>query len=162
MNTDLRPTGLAELEEMFGAASDAGFGSAVFFSSGDRAAERSLEAEGLQVYEKFCGKKWTKFGVENWLSNWKLLHERPIQDGGDIVAEIEAIRDPESGSAAQMLLDAGPDVERAATTLRTVFNDPDIARLQIFKIGDGGAMSGAIIAAQWPVGVRVFLIILLD
>lgn len=161
MITELRPK-VVELEDVFGSASDSGFGSAVFFTQGSGANAKSLEAESRRVYQSFCGEKWTSFGEENWLSTWKLLHQRPVGSGGDIVAEIEAIRDPESGSAAQMLLEAGPDTERAAATLRSVFNDAEISQLQIFKIGDGGAMSGAIIAAEWPSGARVLLIILLD
>lgn len=159
MNTKLR---VAELEDVFGSASDAGFGSAVFVSPGGGTDAPSLEAESQHIYQSFCGPKWTSHGVENWLSTWKLLHQRPVGGGGDIVAEIEAIRDPESGSAAQMLLDAGPEPDRAAATLRAAFNDGEVSQLQIFKIGDGGAMSGAIIAAEWPARVRVFLIILLD
>lgn len=161
MNTSPIASVIAELEEVFGAPSDAGFGSAVFSSPATATHSQSLEAEGKAIYQKFCGDIWEKFGVENWLATWKLLHERPAGGVGDIVTEIQAIRDPESGSAAQMLLD-GADPDRAAAALRAAFNDTSLVRLQIFKIGDGGAMSGAIIAAETNAGARFFLIILLD
>ncbi|MDP1561108.1 MAG: hypothetical protein Q8M16_06900 [Pirellulaceae bacterium] len=162
MNTGLRPADVLELEDVFGGDSQAGFGSAVFFMPVRDSAAGSLELESKSFYQRFCGDIWEEFGVENWLGTWKLLHERPVGGSGDIVAEIEGIRDPESGSAAQMLLDAGPDPDRAIAALRTAFNDPGITQLKIFKIGDGGSMSGAIIAAENNANVRLFLIILLD
>jgi len=162
MNSEPLPATIAELEMVFGKASDAGFGSAVFFSPPTDAVSGSLETESKAIYQTFCGEIWEEFGVENWLANWKVLLERPPGSGGDIVAEIQSIRDPESGSAAQLLLDAGPDPDRAEATLRAAFNDPGISQLQIFKIGDGGAMSGVIIAAETSTKVRYFLIILLD
>jgi hypothetical protein len=162
MNTSASPPVVAELEQVFGLPSEAGFGSAVFFHPTTATDSGSLEVEGQAIYRTFCGDLWEKFGAENWLATWELLHERPDGETGDIVTEIEAIRDPEAGSAAQMLLDAGPDPNRAASALRAAFNDSSMVRLQIFKIGDGGAMSGAIIAAETKATARVFLIILLD
>lgn len=164
MNTDLRPRppAVVELEDVFGGDSQAGFGSAVFFRPASESAAESLEVASKAIYQRFCGDSWEEFGIENWLGTWKLLHERPIGGTGDVVREIEGIRDPESGSAAQMLLDAGPDPDRNIAALRTAFNAPEISQLKIFKIGDGGSMSGAIIAAETTANVRFFLIILLD
>ena len=153
---------IENLEQVFGSASEAGFGSAVFVRQSSETEPRSLETDGRDVYRIFCGDNWDGFGVDNWLANWKLLHERLPGREGDIIAEIQAIRDPEAGSAAQMLLESGPDPEHAENVLRSAFNAGNISQLQIFKIGDGGAMSGAIIAAETNANRRVFLIILLD
>jgi hypothetical protein len=162
MNTENLQPILRELEDVFGPPSQAGFGSAVFFFPEGPAQPSSLEQHAQQMYQHFCGEIWERFGVDNWLKTWKQLLQRTADSRGHIVKEIEALKDPEAGSAAGLLLDAGGDPSRAQAALAAAFDSPAITGLQIFKIGDGGAMSGALIAAEMATGARLFLIILLD
>jgi hypothetical protein len=156
------PASIAELENVFGKASQAGFGSAVFFNPKVDANQASLETESKAIYQTFCGATWQKFGAENWLATWAIVHERPAGSAGDIVSEIGSIADIEARSAAMLLFDAGEDSARAKDALSEAFDDAAIRQLKIFKIGDGAAMSGALIAAETNSDARQFLIILMD
>lgn len=154
-NDSSQPDTVTQLQRHFGGPSDAAFGSAVFFESGQAAVR--LEEEALGKYQYFCGKTWKAFGEENWLSNWKLLYSRMPQQNEGIVSELRALQPLETKSAAMMLLD---DPE-AATLLQSAFDVIETTALHIYSLGDGSAMSGLLIAAQRLEG-RVFLTFLLD
>lgn len=141
------------LAQVFGEASQNAFGSAVFFEPGPRTG--SLEQEALGKYEYFCGETWARFGPENWMATWQHLHGRERDSNDGIESELRGLADREAQQAAEMLLETGSEALKAA------FDDPGMTQLEIFKIGDGGAMSGILIAAEHDSG-RLFLVFLLD
>ena len=146
---------VAELERAYGGPSQSAFGSAVFFSPNETAT--TLEPTARAKYEYFCGETWTRFGPENWLAAWKPVYARQAQSPRDVVAELRALDDPDARQSAAMLLDN----DELHGALRTAFDDAQVAALQVYKIGDGGAMSGVLIAATRPEGA-LCLVFLLD
>lgn len=161
------PTWVIELQAVFGPPSSAGFGSGVFYLpaggvSSPEVSASSLEVSARQAYEQFCGQRWVELGAEQWMGVWRRLYERPAGQAGAVLSEIPALADPESRSAALMLWEGGPEPTRARAALQGAFDSPGVARFQIFKIGDGEAMSGAILAAETTQGEQVCLVILLD
>lgn len=153
------PAWVVALQAVFGPPSAAGFGSAVFYLPADGAA---LETTARQVYERFCGERWGELGAEQWLGVWRLLYDRPAGQPGAVLQEIPALADPESRSAALMLWEGGPEPTAARAALQTAFDSSAVAQFRIYKIGDGEAMSGAILAAETTQGEQVCLVILLD
>jgi len=160
--TENSPSWVSQLEQVFGPASQAAFGSAVFYQADGDAGPAGLEAAARDVYRTFCGELWEEFGVENWLGTWRRLYERPAEQAGDIVHEIQALPAPETRSAALMLWEGGPDPTQAQAALRAAFDTSTVLHLHIYQIGDAGAMSGALLAAETAAGAHCFLIILLD
>jgi hypothetical protein len=155
------PTWVASLQSVFGPPSDAGFGSAVFYSP-PGAGTLSLEAMARIHYERFCGERWTELGGEQWLGVWRQLYDRPAGQPGAVLSEIPALVDPEVRSAALMLWEGGPEPTAARAALQAAFDATIVEKFHIYKIGDGEAMSGAILAAETMRGEQCCLIILLD
>ena len=61
-----------------------------------------------------------------------------------------------------MLLDGIDAPERAQVALAAAFDDPAVAELAIFTLGDGGAMSGRLVAGQRQDHGAIFLVFRLD
>jgi hypothetical protein len=62
-----------------------------------------------------------------------------------------------------MILDNLEGAEQARAALSAVYDDPAITELQVYNLGDGGAMSGLLIAGrQNETGETIFLVFLLD
>lgn len=150
-----KPAYVTELEQAFGGPSQNAFGSAVFLEPNMEPDQ--LEAQALATYQHFCGDTWARFGEQNWLANWKLVYARNSGSTGRIVDELGALEDRNAKSSAEMLLD---NVESQAA-MRTSFDDVEVSQLCVFKIGDGGAMSGLLIAAVRPEGT-VLVVFLMD
>lgn len=155
------PMWVAGLQLIFGPPSDTGFGSAVSYSP-PCAAAMPLEAMARIHYERFCGERWTELGGEQWLGVWRRLYDRPAGQAGDVLSEIPALADPEARSAALMLWEGGPEPTAARAALQAAFDAANVAQFHIYKIGDGEAMSGAILAVETTRGEQCCLIILLD
>jgi len=65
--------------------------------------------------------------------------------------------------AGSMILDNIDEPEAAHATLSEVFDDPAIDGLSIFRLGDGEAYSGLLIAADRGTGKpAIFLTFLMD
>jgi hypothetical protein len=61
-----------------------------------------------------------------------------------------------------MILDVVEDADRARAALAGMFDDPAIGELRVFDLGDGGAMSGILVAGRTdPTGGTAFLVFLL-
>ncbi|MCT0198677.1 hypothetical protein KQ313_03125 [Synechococcus sp. CS-1325] len=149
------------LQSIYGAPSQAGFGSAVFTDAIKPGAD--LETIARHYYQHFVGHMWEEYGESAWMSPWKQVYSRPDEVQPDVVAELKAIVDPlASHFMPIMLLAETDDKDRAQQSLANVFNDPLITELKVFSIGDGAAMSGLLLAGSSATGVTTILVSLLD
>lgn len=149
------PAALANLQAAYGEPSQAAFGSAVF--SERVPAEADLEQAALAKYKYFVGDLWEKYGKEAWMGPWKEVHVRPANGQRDIVSELQAIDDQDAKLSAPMILDVDPDA------LSAVFDADGINEMRVYNLGDGGAMSGLLIAGRSAdAGEGIFLVFLLD
>jgi Asp/Glu/hydantoin racemase len=79
------------------------------------------------------------------------------------VAELSGITDPDAAISAPMILDVVQDAEKARTALAAAYDDPAVTELRVFNLGDGGAMSGILVASRRAAtGDATFLVFLLD
>jgi len=152
------PDYVTALELVYGAPSQAGFGSAVFY--GPLSATADLEAAALAKYRFFVGPLWERYGETAWLRPWQQVYTRPRHAFHGIVAELRAIEDRAASQSAALIVD---DVENAEAALSAAFDAPTVTELTVYKLGDGGAMGGILIAARRQVtDEALFLIFLID
>lgn len=155
------PADVTALMAVYGAPSQAGFGSAVFYDA--IAPGTDLESVALRVYQHFVGKLWAQYGESAWMGAWKQVYTRTGGVTPDIVAELRAIADPAAVQFVPILLLADTDESaQAQQALAAVFNDPQIADLRVYAIGDGAAMSGLLLAGSRTTGEITLLVSLLD
>jgi len=95
------PVFVVELEAAFGAPSQAGFGSAVFYEATIAAAD--LEQVAQAKYRFFVGDLWDRFGSAAWLNTWRLLYTRSYQRR-DIASELLAITDRDARQLAALII----------------------------------------------------------
>ena len=158
-----KPSYVTDLEQVYGVPSQAAFGSSVFYDPADATeTAASLEHNALAKYKYFCGETWERFGEDNWLRTWKQVYSRAAHTKRDIVTELRSISESSVRLSAPMLLDSIQDVAAAHAALAHAFDDPKVADLRVFNIGDDQAMSGLLIAAQRPSEGSIFLVFLLD
>ena len=156
-----KPAYVAGLEASYGPPSQAGFGSAVFYEP--LAADDSLTDAALAKYKTFTGELWERWGEEAWMGPWKEVYARPAGAKPDIVAELRGITDIDARNSAPMILDVVQDAEQAKAALAAAFDDPAVTELRVFNLGDGGAMSGILVAGRRAAaGDATFLVFLLD
>lgn len=155
-----KPTYVAALEAAYGAPSQAGFGSAVFY--GDMDPGQALEQGALEYYQYFVGELWERWGEEAWMGPWKEVYARTAGSTPDIVAELNGISDPDAKLSVPMILDVAQNAEAARQALAAAYDDPAVSELRVFNLGDGGAMSGLLVAGRRESGEAVYLVFLLD
>lgn len=156
-----KPEYLTALETAYGAPSQTGFGSAVFYEA--IGADDSLTDAALAKYKYFVGELWERWGEDAWMGPWKEVYTRKTGAKPDIVAELRAISDPDAALSAPMILDVVQDADQARAALSAAFDDPAVTELRVFNLGDGGAMSGILVAGRrGERGEAVFLVFLLD
>jgi hypothetical protein len=154
-----KPDHVTELERIYGAPSNSGFGSAVFYEPST--SEGDLEAIALKYYRYFLGDLWSRFGEEAWMNHWQRVYRRDPSHPPDIVAELRAIADPDVRSAVSLLLET-VEAERSRQALAIAFDDAGVKELDIYRLGDGEAMSGLLVAGRRHAGERIFLVLLMD
>ncbi len=160
-DSSAKPADVADLEAAYGAPSQAGFGSAVFYEP--LGADDSLTDAALAKYKYFTGELWERWGEDAWMGPWKEVYTRPAGAKADIVAELRGITDFDARSSAPMILDVVQDADKAKAALAAAFDDPAVSELRVFNLGDGGAMSGILVAGRRAqAGEAVFLVFLLD
>jgi hypothetical protein len=137
---------ITALQGIYGGPDVTGMGSSV--TSCVLRADEDLEVAARHRYQEFCGHLWDRFGSENWLGQWAEVYRRPVGWKGDIVQEILGIEDHLASLAASMLLDNIANPEAAKQALETEFNDVAIQQFVIYRLGDGDAYSGVLLAAQ--------------
>jgi hypothetical protein len=153
------------LQKIYGGPEVTGMGSSV--TEVALPAPGKLEEVAKERYQKFCGEIWERFGPDNWLSQWAEVYSRPAGQTGKILEELRGLKDHTASMAGSMILDNIDEPEAAHITLSQVFDDPAIERLSIFRLGDGEAYSGILIAADRGAGQgtdhqAVFLTFLMD
>lgn len=154
------PSYVADLQAVYGFPSQAGFGSAVFYEQVEQAED--LERIALKYYQYFVGDLWERFGEEVWMASWKPIYSRN-SDGNkqDVVNEMRSIADNNVALSVSMLLDNRDDSEIAQKALSATYNlNP--SDLMIYTLGDGGAMSGILIAGRRSTSEAIFLVFLMD
>ena len=156
-----KPSSVVQLERLFGGPSRAAFGTAVFYEPAVVKTEE-LEQRALANYKYFVGEIWERFGEENWLGTWNLVFAREAGERRQILDELKAIKDPDARLSASTMVDSHEHSEQAQAALSNAFDDPDVCSVQIYKIGDGEAMSGVMIVAQRQVQDALFLVFLMD
>lgn len=155
-----KPPYVAALEAAYGAPSQAGFGSAVFYS--DTAPEKDLEQAALEYYQYFVGDLWERWGEDAWMGPWKEVYSRKARTKGDIVAELKGINDFDARGSVPMILEVVQDADAARKALSDAYDDPVVTELRVFNLGDGGAMSGVLVAGRRKAGEATFLVFLMD
>lgn len=153
-----KPVYVTTLEAAYGAPSQAGFGSAVFF---ERSAS-DLVKTARAKYKFFVGDNWERFGEATWLRQWKLVYARPENAKHDIVAELRAISDAQAKLSVPMILEAVENASKARHALSAAFDNVAVSQLAVFNIGDGEAMSGILIAGNRENGGTTCLVFMLD
>jgi hypothetical protein len=161
MTTTNKPDDVTRLEAAYGAPSQDGFGSAVFYEVLN--ADLPLEKAALAKYKYFTGKLWERWGEAAWMGSWKEVYARKTGAKANIVTELRGITDDDAASSVPMILDNIQNAEKACTTLSVVFDDPLITELRVYNLGDGGAMSGILIAGrQASTNRAIMLVFLMD
>jgi hypothetical protein len=154
-------TAFLALQKIYGGPDVTGMGSSV--TEVALPEQGKLEEVAKQRYQKFCGKLWERFGPENWMSQWAEVYRRPAGQTGKILEELRGLEDHTASMAGSMILDNIDEPEAAHATLSEVFDDPAIDGLSIFRLGDGEAYSGLLIAADRGTGEPgIFLTFLMD
>jgi len=155
-----KPDYVSALEHAYGAPSQAGFGSAVFYAPGPLP---DLAQAALDNYRYFVGDRWEQYGGAAWLGPWRQIYTRPPGTTRDIVGELRALPDRSARQSAGVMLDDVESVARAQTALAAAFDDPAVTELAIYRLGDGGAINGILVAGRRQAPQEaLFLVFLID
>lgn len=155
-----KPDYVTALEQAYGAPSQAGFGSALFYAPGPLP---DLAQAALDNYRYFVGDLWEKYGAAAWLGPWRQLYSRTLGATGDIVGELRALPDHTAALSAGLLLDEVENTASARAALVTAFDDPSVIELAIYQLGDGGVMNGILVAGRRQAPpAALFLVFLID
>lgn len=147
------------LEKVFGKASDAGFGSAVFAEPTGQSS--SCDEMALKHYTAFLGPKWTA-SEASWKSGWKKIYARTAGTKGDILTELASLSGAEAKNVTPLLTELIDDAAAAKAALAAAFNHPDVQALSIHHLGDGEAMSGIMISGCYTGGLGCSVLALMD
>jgi hypothetical protein len=157
----INPNNMTTMEEIYGVPTQAGFGSAVFIEQLNSTDD--LEKIALKKYRYFVGDLWERYGQDTWIGPWKEVYRRPKLIQPDIIAELRSIKDPQASISVPMILDNIQDPEKARLALSSVYDEPAITDLRVYNLGDGGVMSGLLIAGRHgDTGEAIFLVFLMD
>ena len=155
-----KPDYVVSLEGSYGAPSQSGWGSAVFFEHVKDGED--LEKAALEKYQYFVGELWDRFGEDAWMSAWKQVYTRPSNSKPDIVAELKNIADFEASQSVPMILDVIQNADQARATLALVYDHKDVVDLMVYNLGDGGAMLGLSVVGRRKNGETTFLLFIYD
>lgn len=156
-----KPPFVVKLEAAYGPASQAGFGSAVFYES--LGTDEALAQAALDKYRFFVGDLWARYGEDAWMGSWREVYARADGTTPDIVAELRGISDADVAMSAPMILDVVEDAAEARAALAAAFDAEAVTELRVFNLGDGGAMSGLLVAGRRAAtDDAVFLVFLMD
>jgi hypothetical protein len=154
------PDDVADLQSIYGAPSQAGLGSAVFYKSAVEPQE--LEAIALKTYHYFVGDLWERWGEAAWMTPWQVVYQRPTEAEPQIVVELESISDANTASSVCLLLTSPEDPTATRNAMAAVYDAATVTDLMVYTIGDGAAMSGLLLGGRREWGDVTFLIFLLD
>ena len=157
---DSKPQYVIDLEAVYGLPSQEAFGSAVFFELAGE--DNDLEDLAKDVYQTFVGDKWQEWGEEAWMSPWKEAYRRPDDKEHDVLAELRVIEDFLTQLQVEQILDNIEDAQKGQQALATAYDADEVTEMRAYNIGDGGAMSGLLLAGQRTNSEATFLVFLLD
>ena len=140
------PECVTALETAYGAPSQAAFGSAVFHER--LKASDDLEQATLAKYRYFVGDQWERFGEAAWMGPWTEVYSRQPGTKHDIVAELGGLADRGARLSASVILDDVENAEEARAALSAAFDDSAVTEISVYNLGDGGEMSGLLIAGR--------------
>lgn len=156
-----KPEYVTRLEAVYGAPSQAGFGSAVFCA--EVMGGNSLEEAALDSYRTFLGPLWERFGEDAWMGPWQMVYSRPPHSKQQIVGELKNITEQNARMSIDMVLNGVADGEAARAALSAAYDDAAVDECAVYAIGDGAAMSGIILAGRRKkAGEALFLVFLMD
>ena len=156
-----KPAYAVDLEKAYGEPSQAAFGSAVFYAK--LKPDAYLEKEALDKYKYFVGEQWDRLGGDQaWLGTWKKVYSRKSETDRDVVKELRGIRDISAANSVPMILDVVEGAANAVNALSAAYDHPSVVDFNVYNIGDGGAMSGLLLAGRRANGETTFLVFLLD
>ncbi|MFN2219920.1 MAG: hypothetical protein ACK2UA_15035 [Anaerolineae bacterium] len=155
-----KPPYVTDLEAAYGAPSQAGFGSAVFYEKVDVASD--LEKAALAKYQYFVGELWERYGKDAWMGPWKEVYARQAGSTPNIGAELRGIADHDARLSIPVILDVVENAEAARQALSAAYDDPAVTELRVFNLGDGDALSGLLVAARRETGDAAILVFLMD
>ncbi len=159
------PAWIEMLQQTFGSPSQAAFGTAVFAeTTADTNAssnDNELETRAQAWYQYFCGPNWEKFGPRNWMGTW-LRVDSDAELDVPILQVLAQLQDWQTRQSGEQMLEGHADAATAKRVLSQAFDDPTMDVRQIYRIGDGNAMCGILIAGRRPKGESAFLAFLLD
>ena len=156
-----KPDYVIELERCYGMPSQEAFGSSVFYDAMD-VPEGSLEQAALAKYKHFAGELWERYGEDNWMAEWETVYVRDPNTTRDIVAELRSISDRGARCSVSLLIENNDHTTEAHAALSKAFDDDTVLELQVYKIGDGDAMSGILITSRRLHEGSLFLVLLMD
>ncbi len=155
------PLYYTDLVTLYGAPSQSGFGSAVFYDQIEPGSD--LEPIALHYYQHFVGNLWEQFGADAWMSAWKLVYDRPDKLPPDVVVELKGMSDRDAAQFVPiLLLDDTDNSDPARQALAAAYDDPLVTALSVYEIGDGAAMAGLLLAGSRTTGEVTILVSLLD
>ncbi len=108
------------------------------------------------------GDLWERYGADVWLGTWSQVYTRPPGATRAIGAELRALANRDAARSASVLLEGVDAPEQARAALAAAFDNPAVAELAVFTLGDGGAMAGLLVAGQRQDHGAIFLVFLLD
>lgn len=156
-----KPAYVTDLETAYGEPSQAAFGSAVFYEK--LKPDAYLEKEALAKYRYFVGEQWDRLGGdEAWLGPWKKVYIRKAGAKHDIAKELRSVDDIDARNSVPMILEAVENADKAVEALAAAYDAPKVTDLNVYNIGDGGAMSGLVVAGRRANGETTFLVFLMD
>ncbi len=155
-----KPDYILALEKTYGPPSQEGFGAAVFFEQIEE--DGDLEELARKYYQYFVGELWERWGEEAWMVPWKEVYTRKAGAKHDIVKELQGIDDRDAVNSVPLVLEVIEDPQAAKKALAGAYDDPEVADLRVYTIGDGEAMSGLIVAGLRENGEATFLAVLMD
>ena len=158
---DNKPYYVVALERAFGEPSQSAFGSATFFVPAAKQSQ-SLEVDAAAIYRHFIGEAWERLGETNWLNEWSCVYVRQQNSSLGIVVEMKSINDREARQSIGLLLENTEDSIASSDAIQTAFDHALVSELRIYKIGDGSALSGILIAARLLDTGSLFLALLMD
>jgi hypothetical protein len=141
------PPDISILQQIYGDANVHGMGSSVVCVT--LHPTDTLEHIAKKRYQEFCGEIWDRFGPDNWLRQWEAVYHRPQgqMGNGNILEELRGLTDHPMDLCVSMLLDNVEDAEAGKVEMSRIFNARNIGQLSVYRLGDGEAFTGLLIAA---------------
>lgn len=99
-----------------------------------------------------------------WMAAWQQVYVRPQEGDTRIMTALNELAESPFAADIQIwtLLDIIGEDERRQSALSAAFDEPTVAQLTCYSVGDGQAYSGLMIAAVRTNGEATFLIFLFE